>query len=132
MDYVVLVALVLQASVGAKLLIDWWRSTPPSPTAFLHAGVTDAALILWIVYLITDTTALAWVSFGVVLLGNILGDLLLIAGWRGRTGQGSSFFKDYGAAAMAVMKGQHSPVATLHTAGAGIVTVLTLIGCILA
>lgn len=130
MRYVVLVALLLQASVGVKLLLDWWRKSRPTPTAFLHAGVADTATILWIVYMAVDKSWLAWASFAVILLGNFLGDLLLIDHWRGRTGQGTSFFKDYGAAVMSVVRGQHPRVPTLHAAGAGIVSALVLIGAI--
>ena len=130
MSYVVLVALLLQASVGVKMLIDWWRTSRPTPQAFLHAGVADAAAILWIVYMVADKTWIAWASFVVILFGNFFGDLLLIDHWRGRTGQRRSFFKDYGAAAMSVVRGQHPKVPTVHAAGAGIVSALVLVGAI--
>lgn len=130
MSYVVLVVLLAQAGIGLKMLLDWRRQSPIAPTAFLHAGIADLTLILWIVYLVADRTWIAWLAFIVILLGNFIGDLLLIGHWRSRTGQGSSFFKDYGAAAMSVVRGQHPRVPTVHAAGAGIVTVLMLIGAI--
>jgi hypothetical protein len=132
MSVVVLVALLLQAALGLWLLLAWRRRAPVSATAYVHAGVVVLALALWAASMAQDSAPLAWSSLLVLLVGNFLGDLLLIAHRRGVTGAEGGFFADYGAAVGAVLRGRHPARATIHAAGAGVVTVLTLVGCIVA
>jgi len=132
MPYAVLAVLLLQSAVGLAMLLGLRRQRRINATALVHAVLADAALALWIAFVVVEDAWIAWASFAVVLLGNVFGDLLLIAHWRGRTGQKTSFGKDYNASISSVLRGQHPKVPTAHAAGAGIVTVLMLIAAILA
>jgi manganese efflux pump family protein len=60
------------------------RLTPP--LIFSHAGLAVVGLILWIVYLATDSAGLARVTLVVVLSVAVLGFTMLARWLRGRTG----------------------------------------------
>jgi len=70
------------AAAGGFILLGTWiaksgqkpgASRFPAGVIFGHFGLAAAGLILWIVYLITDARALAWVALVVVVVIALLG-----------------------------------------------------------
>ncbi|MEV4262432.1 hypothetical protein [Kribbella sp. NPDC049584] len=53
----------------------------PPGLIFGHFALAAIGLILWIVYVVTDTEALTWVAFVVLIAIAVLGDLLFLR-WR--------------------------------------------------
>jgi hypothetical protein len=53
---------------------------------FGHFLLAAAGLVIWIVYLVTDTDtdALAWVAFGLLVVVAIFGELLFVRWYKGR------------------------------------------------
>ncbi|RFU36952.1 hypothetical protein DZF91_35420 [Actinomadura logoneensis] len=52
----------------------------PAPVVFGHGVLAVAGLVLWIIYMATDTTALAWISFVLLLVIAALG-FVMVARW---------------------------------------------------
>jgi hypothetical protein len=52
---------------------------------FGHFLLAAAGLILWIIYVITDTEVLTWIAFAVLVLVAILGDVMFLRWRRSRT-----------------------------------------------
>jgi hypothetical protein len=61
----------------------------PPPLVFGHFGLAATGLVLWIVYLATDSDALAWVAFVVLLVVAAGGDLLFLRWWKERDRSGA-------------------------------------------
>jgi hypothetical protein len=100
MDIAALVAWLVTALGGFVLLGRWLQggghkpgaSRLPAPAVFAHFLLAAAGLVLWIVYLLTDADALAWVAFVALVLIASLG-LGLFARWlpgRGTSSAGSA------------------------------------------
>src|SRR3954470_70396 len=69
----------------------------PTPLVFGHFLLAAAGLVLWIVYLATDSDSLAWVAFGllvVVALGGFTMFARWIGGRRGAQSGGSAAPED--------------------------------------
>jgi len=88
MSIAALITWIITASVGLFMLIRWAtrggvRKVEGAGTHFLparvftHFGLAAAGLILWIVYLVTDNTLLAWIAFVDLVLIALLGGLLV-------------------------------------------------------
>ena len=90
------------AAAGGFILLGTWiaksgqqhgSSKFPPGVVFGHFGVAAAGLVLWIVYLITDARALAWISLVVVVLIALLGFTMFVR-WiptcRAKVGRGRS------------------------------------------
>ncbi|MDT0320614.1 hypothetical protein [Streptomyces millisiae] len=56
------------------------RSRLPAPVILGHVALAVTGLVLWIIYLIADTRALAWVAFVVLLPVALLG-FTMLARW---------------------------------------------------
>jgi len=50
----------------------------PSPAVFFHIFLAVMALIVWIVYFVSDQRAVAWVAFGILAVGASLGLLMAL------------------------------------------------------
>jgi hypothetical protein len=61
----------------------------PPGLIFGHFLLAAAGLVLWIVYLATDSDALAWVAFVVLLVVAAGGDLLFLRWWKERDRSGA-------------------------------------------
>ena len=81
-----LIAWVLTAAAGLFMLARWIRhggARRAGPThfqpirVFSHFGLAAAGLILWIVYLATDVSLVAWIAFADTVLIALLGGLLV-------------------------------------------------------
>ncbi|MGO1835538.1 hypothetical membrane protein [Actinomycetales bacterium JB111] len=83
----VLVALVATAVLGVTSLVLWRRHGAAGfPTAKVAAHVTlqVVSIALWVVFLLTTSPWLAWLTFGVITAGQVVGDLLMFASYRAR------------------------------------------------
>lgn len=88
MDIAALIAWVVTALGGFVLLGRWLQgggqkpgaSRLPAPVVFGHFLLAAAGLVVWIVYVVTDTEALAWVGVVLLVLIALLG-FTLVARW---------------------------------------------------
>jgi hypothetical protein len=84
MEWAALIAWVLTAGGGFVLLSIWLarggmrqqreagnRIRPP--LIFSHFGLAATGLVLWIIYLATDSDALAWIAFAALVVVAVLG-----------------------------------------------------------
>lgn len=96
MSIAALVAWILTAGGGFVLLGKWishggvrspGASRFPPGLIFSHFGLAAAGLVLWIIYLVNDQAALAWVAFALLVVIAVLGFTMLarwIPGYRAR------------------------------------------------
>ena len=96
MSIVALVTWVVTAVLGATMLTAWLRaggvSQPrsggfPPPVVFGHFLLAAAGLVVWLVYLGTDSRAWAWTAFVVLVVVAGLGDVLVLRWNRLRAGR---------------------------------------------
>lgn len=88
MDIAALIAWVVTALGGFILLGRWLQaggqkpgaSRLPAPVVFGHFLLAAAGLVVWIIYVAADTTALAWVAVVLLVLIALLG-FTLFARW---------------------------------------------------
>jgi manganese efflux pump family protein len=102
------------------------RLTPQ--LVFSHAGLAVLGLVLWIVYLATDSTGLARATLVVVLVVAVLGFTMLARWLRGRSGSG----QDTGRALAGDADGRPEdgfplPVVVAHGVFAAVTLVLVLL-----
>ncbi|TQC41320.1 hypothetical protein EEB14_55615 [Rhodococcus sp. WS4] len=129
----------LLTAVGGFYMLSVWiaKGGPRRPSAshfppaliFGHLALAVVGLVLWIIYLLTDTDALAWVAFIVLLPVAALGFTMLvrwIPSYRARaavtaTAPGATA----GAATEQVPAEKHFPVVVV--AGHGLFAVVTVV-----
>jgi hypothetical protein len=91
MSIAALITWVITAGVGFFMLIRWatrggLRRVPGAEThlppvrVFSHFGLAAAGLVVWIIYLITGSTVLAWIAFADLVLVAIIG-LVMVMQW---------------------------------------------------
>jgi hypothetical protein len=91
MSIAALITWIITAGFGFFMLIRWAtrggvRDVPGAEThlppvrVFSHFGLAAAGLIVWIIYLITDSTLLAWIAFADLVLVAIIG-LVMVTQW---------------------------------------------------
>jgi hypothetical protein len=86
MNIAALAAWLITALGGFYMLGVWIArggtrsSRLPVPVVFGHAALAAAGLLVWVVYLFTDTRALAWTAFSVLLPVALLG-FTMFARW---------------------------------------------------
>ncbi|MGW0732181.1 hypothetical protein [Streptomyces sp. NPDC002851] len=91
MDVAGLIAWVLAALGGFVLLARWiahgglrqQKTGPtrfPAPLVFGHFLLAAVGLVVWIVYLVADSTSLAWTGFGLLVVVALLG-FTMFARW---------------------------------------------------
>lgn len=78
----------LLTAVGGFVLLGTWiakggarqpaSSHLPAPVVFGHFLLAVAGLVVWIVYLVADSDALAWVAFGLLMPVALLGFAMLL------------------------------------------------------
>ena len=69
--------------IGLAMLLRWHR---PPRVALVHVATASVGLAAWIGYLAADRPHwLAWATFAWLTLINVLGDMLMVGGWRSRT-----------------------------------------------
>lgn len=91
MSIAALITWVITAGFGFFMLIRWatrggLRHVPGAEThlppvrVFSHFGLAAAGLVIWIVYLVTGSTMLAWIAFADLVLVAIIG-LVMVTQW---------------------------------------------------
>jgi manganese efflux pump family protein len=115
MSVIALVTWVITAGFGFFMLTTWVRAggvragaasatapdTPslptghpagtrfPPPLVFGHFLIAAAGLVVWIIYVATDSDALAWVAFVLIVVAAAGGDILFLRWWRDRDQSGA-------------------------------------------
>lgn len=91
MDMAALIAWLITALGGFYLLGTWIRrggirqqqsgtSRMPAPVVFGHFALAAIGLVVWIIYLVVDRSALAWTAFVLLLPVALLG-FVMLARW---------------------------------------------------
>jgi hypothetical protein len=91
MDIAALITWVITALGGLYMLGIWIQrggvrqqqtgtSRLPAPVVFGHFALAAVGLVVWIVYVVADRSALAWASFGLLLPVALLG-FVMLARW---------------------------------------------------
>ncbi|MGQ4417446.1 hypothetical protein ACN6LA_003652 [Streptomyces sp. SAS_269] len=91
MDIAALITWVVTALGGFYMLGTWIQrgglrqqrtgtSRLPAPVVLGHFALAAIGLVVWIIYLVADRTALAWASFGLLLPVALLG-FVMLARW---------------------------------------------------
>src|SRR4051812_33441277 len=132
MDWAALIVWILTAGGGFVMLAIWFTRGGPrqreqgrikSPLIFSHFALAATGLVLWIIYVATDSDALAWIAFVLLLVVASLG-FTMFAIWLRRR-------KARGAAAETVTPDtppeQHFPVAVVGLHGVLAATTLVLV-----
>src|SRR5690349_4764749 len=143
MSIAALIAWILTAAGGFVLLGKWishggvrspGTSRFPPGLIFSHFGLAAAGLVLWIIYLINDQNALAWVSFALLVLVALLGFAMLVRwlpGYRAGTTVNAGGAGGGGRAAPQTAERaaeQHFPVAVVGAHGVlAVITVVTVL-----
>jgi hypothetical protein len=135
MGIAVLVLWVLVALLGLTALIVWLRGRRPGsrfPVALVswHVACALCGLALWGAFLAVGSVWWAWGAFGVLTVGNVLGDLMLTGRFRAVAGR-SRGWSDYGAAIGETLRFRR-PIPSLHALVGGVLYFLTLATCIVA
>ena len=137
MEWAALISWVLTAGGGFILLAIWLRNGGMSQRApgeikpyliLSHFGLAAIGLVLWIIYVATDSDALAWIAFVMLLVVALLG-FTMFAIWFQRR-QGTTAAGE--APAMGTPAEQRFPVAIvgLHGLLAVVTVVLVFIATI--
>jgi hypothetical protein len=91
MSIAALITWIITAGFGFFMLLRWatrggLRRVPGAEThlppvrVFSHFGLAAAGLVVWIVYLVTRSTLLAWIAFADLVLVAIIG-LVMVRQW---------------------------------------------------
>ncbi|RYB96558.1 hypothetical protein EUA06_03035 [Nocardioides glacieisoli] len=130
MTYVILVAFVVQASVGASLAVTWWHGGRRGvPTVSTHMAASTLGLGLWIAFVVTGNLVPAWSAFAAITVGNTYGDKMLLARVHRQTGS-TSKRRNYPVAVAAIFRGRMPRRVAFHALFAGVVYFSCLGVCI--
>jgi flagellar basal body-associated protein FliL len=136
MEWIALIAWVLTAVGGFVLLSIWVTrggmqqareagSRIRPPLILSHFALAALGLVLWIIYVATDSNALAWIAFVLLLVVAALGFTMFGIWWQRRQQRGVAQGAD-----PATPAEQHFPVAIV--AGHGVLAATTLVLVFLA
>jgi hypothetical protein len=101
MEYAALVTWLVTAALGFVMLTAWVRNGGARaatgevshfrpPVVFGHFLLAVAGLVIWLVYLVNDSSTLAWLAFVVLLVVAAIGDTLVLRWYKDRKGAGGS------------------------------------------
>ncbi|MFF4015008.1 hypothetical protein [Streptomyces sp. NPDC001843] len=140
MDIAALIAWVVTALGGFYMLGTWIQrggirqqqsgtSRLPAPVVFGHFALAAIGLVVWIIYVVADVSALAWTAFGLLLPVALLG-FVMLARWipvhRGHATTGTApAAPTTGGTEGAVPAERHFPVPVV--AAHGLFAVVTLV-----
>ncbi|HKH30009.1 MAG TPA: hypothetical protein VKA45_03045, partial [Gaiellaceae bacterium] len=89
-----------------------------------HFGLAALGLVLWIVYVINDSEALAWIAFAILLAVALLGLTMFAIWWRRRqAGAGPVAGPEEGSTGQPAEQHFPVPIVALH----GLLAVTTLV-----
>ena len=141
MDIAALITWVITALGGFYMLGIWIRrggirqqqsgtSRLPAPVVFGHFALAAIGLVVWIIYVVADRSALAWTSFGLLLPVALLG-FVMLARWipvhRDRTTAGAPTAATVQGADGTVPAERHLPVPVVLAHGLFAVVTLVLV-----
>jgi ABC-type Na+ efflux pump permease subunit len=140
MEWVALVTWVLTAGGGSVMLGLWLRNggmaQSETPGERIRAGrilshfaLAATGLVIWIIYVATDSEGLAWVAFGLLAVVALLG-FSMLATWLGqRSRERPAVAEGPGATRDGTPAEQHfpTPVVALHGVLAATTLVLVLL-----
>lgn len=98
MDVAALIAWIVTALGGAVLLFTWLThggtgrgssSGLPPAGVFLHFLLAATGLVLWIIYLVGDSSGVAWTAFGILVVVALVGFTLFFRWLKTRSGPGA-------------------------------------------
>jgi hypothetical protein len=133
MEWIALVAWILTAGGGFVLLSIWVArggmqsareagSRIRPPLILTHFGLAALGLVLWIIYVATDSDALAWIAFVLLLVVAVLGFTMFAIWWQRRQQRDVAQGAD-----PATPAEQHFPVAVVGLHGVLAATTLVLV-----
>ncbi|HKB19826.1 MAG TPA: hypothetical protein VKC65_02350 [Gaiellaceae bacterium] len=133
MEWIALIAWLLTAAGGFVLLSLWvarggiQQAREPGsrirpPLILSHFALAATGLVLWIIYAATDSDALAWIAFVLLLVVAVLGLTMFSIWWRRRQRVAVAQAVDPGTPAE-----QHFPVPIVAAHGLLAVTTLVLV-----
>ena len=142
MEWVALIAWVLTAGGGFVLLSIWiarggmQQQREPGqkirpPLILSHFGLAATGLVLWIIYIATDSDALAWIAFVILAIVAALGWTMFAIWYRQRQAAGVSAAQPASPSSPAASPGgvvpaeQHFPVSVV--AIHGVLAVVTVV-----
>jgi hypothetical protein len=137
MEWAALIAWVITAGGGFVLLTIWLKrggmqqgaaggSRIRPPLIMSHFLLAATGLVLWIVYLAVDSSALAWIAFALLLVVALLG-FTMFGIWLKRRQAGTAAGTAATAAGPDVPAEQHFPVAIVGLHGLLAATTLVLV-----
>jgi hypothetical protein len=136
MEWAALISWIVTAGGGFVLLGLWlrhggMRQREPGrqirpPLILGHFALAASGLVLWIVYLVTDSDALGWIAFAILVAVAVLGWTMFAIWWQRRQARAAAA----PASTLGVPAEQHFPVSivTLH----GLLAVTTVVLVFLA
>jgi hypothetical protein len=141
MDIAALITWVITALGGFYMLGTWIQrggirqqqtgtSRLPAPVVFGHFALAAIGLVVWIIYVVADKSALAWTAFGLLLPVALLGFVMLarwIPVYRDRATAGAATTAAGPAAEGSVPAERHFPVAVVLAHGLLAVVTLVLV-----
>lgn len=94
MEWAALISWIVTAGGGFVLLALWLRhggmgQRQPGrqirpPLILSHFGLAATGLVLWIIYVFSDSDALAWIAFAILVLVAVLGWTMFAIWWQRR------------------------------------------------
>ena len=134
MDWAALITWVLTAGGGFVLLSIWLRrggmrqqreagNQIRPPLILSHFLLAATGLVIWIIYVATDKSALAWIAFVILAVVALLGWTMFAIWLRRRQGRAAAVEP----AAPGVPAEQHFPVAIVALHGVLAVTTVVLV-----
>ncbi|MGW5284657.1 hypothetical protein ACWERI_35340 [Streptomyces collinus] len=140
MDIAALIAWLITALGGFYMLGTWIQrggirqqqtgtSRLPAPVVFGHFALAAIGLVVWILYVVADKSALAWTAFGLLLPVALLGFVMLarwIPVYRNRTTVAAAPATGPGAEGAAPAE-RHFPLAVVLAHGLFAVVTLVLV-----
>ncbi|MEV5273328.1 hypothetical protein ACF060_32600 [Streptomyces werraensis] len=141
MDIAALITWVITALGGFYMLGTWIQrggirqqqsgtSRLPAPVIFGHFALAAIGLVVWIIYVVADKSALAWTSFGLLLPVALLG-FVMLARWipvhRDRAAAGAPTAAAAPGTGGAVPAERHFPVSVVLAHGLFAVVTLVLV-----
>jgi hypothetical protein len=137
MEWAALITWVLTAGGGFVLLSIWvtrggvrqqresgLRIRPP--LIFSHFGLAAGGLVLWIIYLVTESDALAWIAFVVLAVVAVLGWTMFAIWWQRRQARTRVVAEPAAGGSVGAEPAEQQfpvPIVTLH----GVLAVVTVV-----
>jgi manganese efflux pump family protein len=133
MEWAALISWIVTAGGGFVLLVLWlrhggMRQREPGrgirPLLILsHFALAASGLVLWIVYIVSDSDALAWIAFAILVAVAVLGWTMFAIWWQRRQARAA----EASTSTPGVPAEQHFPVSVVTLHGLLAVTTVVLV-----